>query len=69
MPDISLAFTFSDLQAQVPHEMKHMDPFVLCGLDKMKFMLQGADAHQLAMDPGKLFLDKLVVVEKDRAGG
>lgn len=49
--------------------MKHMDPFVLCGLDKMKFMLQGADAHQLAMDPGKLFLDKLVVVEKDRAGG
>lgn len=32
--------------------MKFMDPSVLCGLNKMKFMVQGADDQQFAMDPG-----------------
>lgn len=53
LPVIFLACALSDLQTQVPPEMKHMHPSVLCGLDKMKFMLQGADVHQFAMDPGK----------------
>lgn len=32
--------------------MKFMDPSVLCGPNKMKFMVQGADAQQFAMNPG-----------------
>ncbi|XP_011618973.2 early nodulin-75-like isoform X3 [Takifugu rubripes] len=32
--------------------MKFMNPSVLCGLNKMKFMAQGADAQQFSMDPG-----------------
>lgn len=59
---ISLACPLSDLQTQVPTEMKPMDPSVLCGVDKMKFILQGADVHQVTMDPGKIGL--LVVVDK-----
>ncbi|CAG07642.1 unnamed protein product [Tetraodon nigroviridis] len=40
------------LQTQVPPQMKPMDPSVLCGLDKMKFLLHGADVQHFAMDPG-----------------
>lgn len=56
LPVISVACPLSDLQTQVPPEMKPMDPYVLCGLDKMKLIFQGADAHQFAMDPGKIGL-------------
>lgn len=44
------------LQTQVPPQMKPMDPSVLCGLDKMKFLLHGADVQHFAMDPGKMSL-------------
>ncbi|XP_056913927.1 thioredoxin reductase-like selenoprotein T1a isoform X1 [Takifugu flavidus] len=50
--DVNYQGDYPGLQTNIPDNMKFMNPSVLCGLNKMKFMAQGADAQQFSMDPG-----------------
>lgn len=52
------ASVLSALQTTVPPEMQSMDPSVLCGPNKMKFMAQ-AGVQQFAMDAGEFHLLRL----------
>lgn len=51
-----LSRMLSALHTQVPPDMRYMDPSVMCGQDRMKFMVHGADAQQFSVDPGDFVL-------------